>query len=148
MAGNSDPLTPRAKIAVTAGKVIYQGGSVVSNTARAGNGGSAAFKGTGGDGGNADGGGIFVAANATVDLIDAAIGGLFAGNSAIGGSAGSGGFLGTNGANGVPGTSVARPTSIRFRCFVDGIGPVRSSRSTSQCDGTQRAGRRPETSFT
>ena len=46
------------------------------------------------------GGGIYVAGNATVDLIDAAIGGLFAGNSAIGGSAGSGGLLGTNGANG------------------------------------------------
>ena len=42
-----------------------------------------------------------------------------------------------------PALSVARPTSIRFRLCVDGIGPVPSSRSTSQCDGTHTFGSRP-----
>ena len=41
----------------------------------------------------------------------------------------------TNGPNGASGFSVARPTSIRFRSFVAGIGPVPFRRSTSQCDG-------------
>ena len=85
---------------MTAGKLTFKGGSVVSNTARAGNGGNVGLKGVGGNGGNAFGGGIYVADKALLDLIDAVIGGFFAGNSAIGGSAGSGGFLGTNGQNG------------------------------------------------
>ncbi|AMV36071.1 hypothetical protein [Planctomyces sp. SH-PL62] len=85
---------------MTAGRMTYKGGSVVSNTARGGNGGSVGLKGIGGNGGNAYGGGVHVAADAAIDLIDAAIGAFFAGNSAIGGSAGSGGFLGVNGTNG------------------------------------------------
>ena len=54
-----------------------------------------------------------------------------------------GGVGSTNGANGASGFSTARPTSIRCRAFVDGIGPFPFRRRTSQCDGTQIVGSRP-----
>jgi hypothetical protein len=54
----------------------------------------------------------------------------------------------TNAANGASGRTVARPTSIRRSVGFDGIGPVPAIRSTSQCDGTHRVGRRPDRSRT